>query len=651
MPEAMVGPRIAPYGSWASPITSELIVASTIGLGDVQRDGDDLYWIESRPQEAGRSVLMRLSPGTGEAEVTPPAPSNGGGAFSVRSRVHEYGGGAYLAAQGTVYFSNHRDQRLYRQERGGAPRPITPEPARPGGLRYADMVLDGARRRLVAVREDHCGEAAEPQNTLVAIPLDGAGEPQVLAASSDFYAAPRLSPDGSRLAWLEWRHPNMPWDGCELWLGQLSENGEIAGRRRIAGGPAEAIFQPEFSPDGILHFVSDRSGWWNLYRAVEDRIEPLYPLDAEFGRPQWAFRMSSYAFRDARRLVASYLKNGFAHLVELDLETLRPAPIATSFTDISSLRAGPDRIWFRGGGVGEFPAIVELAPETGETWILKRATEQEPRAYDGCLSQPQPIHFPTEGGLSAYGLFYPPANRDFAAPAGELPPLIVKSHGGPTGAASATLDWGIQYWTSRGFAVLDVDYGGSSGYGRAYRERLRGQWGIVDVEDCVNGAKHLAAEGRIDGRRMAIRGQSAGGYTTLCALTFRDVFAAGASYYGVSDLEALARDTHKFESRYLDGLVGPYPEARALYRERSPVHHTDRLAKPMALFQGTEDAIVPPQQAELMAAALGEKNLPCLYLLFAGEQHGFRRAENMKRALDAELYFYSVYLSGAKLRF
>ena len=644
----MAPPEIAPYGSWASPITSELIVASTVGLGDVQLDGKAVYWLESRPQEGGRSLVMRLSAEGSAVEVTPPA---GEPACNVRSRVHEYGGGAYLAARGTLYFSNDCDQRLYRQDPGAAPVPITPEPPRPRGLRYADAILDPTRGRLVAVEENHCGAGKEPENTIAAVALDGSRPPLELASGSDFYAAPRLSPDGARLAWVEWRHPNMPWDGSELWVGRLGPDGGIAEKRRVAGGAAESIVQPEWSPDGVLHFISDRSGWWNLYRWASADIERICPRAAEFGRPQWAFRMSSYAFRDARHLVASCLEGGLSRLLAVDLATLAATPIDAPFTDITSLRADAGGIYFRGGSPDAFSAIVRLAPDTGALTVLRRATSEDTRAYEGYISPPQPIEFPTEGGLSAHGLFYPPRNRDFAAPERELPPLIVKSHGGPTGAASATLDWGIQFWTSRGFAVLDVNYGGSSGYGRAYRERLRGKWGVVDVDDCVNGARYLAAAGRVDGERMAIRGGSAGGYTTLCALTFRDAFATGASYYGVSDLEALARDTHKFESRYLDGLVGPYPEARALYRERSPIHFTERLAAPMALFQGAEDAIVPPPQAEAMAAALEKKGLPCLYLLFAGEQHGFRRAENVKRALDAELYFYSVFLSGAKLRF
>jgi dipeptidyl aminopeptidase/acylaminoacyl peptidase len=639
MPE----PRIAPYGSWASPITSDLIVASSIGLGDIILDGGRVYWLESRPQEQGRSVIVGMAADGTVADVTPAG-------FSVRTRVHEYGGGAWLAAGGIVYFSNDADGRLWCLEPGIEPVPVTEQPPRPRGLRWADGIIDAGRNRMIWVREDHTGDGKEPVNALVAVPLDG-GPPQVLAAGADFYAAPRLSPDGTSLAWLEWRHPNMPWDGTELWVGQLGPDGAVASRRKIAGGPAESVFQPEWSPDGILYFVSDRSGWWNLYRAAGDRVEPLWPEAAEFGSAQWGFRMSRYAFAAPRLLVCSLSRDGITSLATLDLDTLAHRTLATEFTEIGSVHADKEHVYFRGASPTRFGAIVRLALGSGEVEILKSSSTADPAAYDGCLSGPEPVAFPTENGQSAYGLFYAPANRDFRSPAGESPPLLVRSHGGPTASASAALDWGIQYWTSRGFAVLDVNYGGSTGYGRAYRERLRGAWGVVDVDDCVNGARHLAQGGRVDGRRMAIRGGSAGGYTTLCALTFRDVFAAGASYYGISDLEALARDTHKFESRYLDGLIGPYPDRQDLYRARSPVHFTDRLGVPIAIFQGAEDAVVPPEQAELMATALRQKGLPCFYLLFDGEQHGFRRAANIKRALDAELYFYSIFLSRTKLMF
>jgi dipeptidyl aminopeptidase/acylaminoacyl peptidase len=653
MPEA----RIAAYGSWASPITSDLIVASSIGLADILVDGDDVYWIESRPQEQGRMVVVRQSQDSPPADVTPAVPANGQGAFNVRSRVHEYGGGAYLVDTGVVYFCNDADQRLYRQEGGAAPVPITEAAEKPRGLRYTDGTIDRTRDRMIWVCEDHTSSAVQPVNTLVELSLDGSRPPRTLLSGNDFYAAPRLSPDNQRLAWLEWRHPNMPWDGTELWVGRVASDGAIADKRKVAGGDAESVLQPEWSPDGVLYFVSDRSGWWNIYRTAGDPLgagtdtQPVYPLAAEFGGAQWSFRPSRYAFTSAKRLVCSYYRNGSASLAAVNLDTLAVTPLATEFTEIASLRADADHAYFVGASPTHFAAIVRLTLNSGRVKILKLSNTEDVQAFQGYLSLAQSIEFPTENGQTAFGLFYPPVNNAFSAPAGELPPLIVRSHGGPTSAFSSALDWSVQYWTSRGFAVLNVNYGGSTGYGRAYRERLRNQWGVVDVDDCVNAAKYLAGSGKVDGQRMAIRGGSAGGYTTLCALAFRDVFKTGASYYGVSDLEALAKDTHKFESRYLDGLIGPYPERRYLYIARSPVHFADRLSVPIAFFQGAEDAIVPPNQTEAMVAALKAKGLPFQYLLFDGEQHGFRRAQTIKRTLDAELYFYSTFLSGTKLAF
>jgi dipeptidyl aminopeptidase/acylaminoacyl peptidase len=653
----MAKPQIASYGSWASPITSDLIVASSIGLGDILIDSGNVHWIESRPQEQGRTVVVRFSRDGQSGDVTPAMPASGQGAFNVRSRVHEYGGGAYLVSDGVIYFCNDADQRVYRQERVTAPVPITEVPALPRGLRYADGVVDLARKRIVSVCEDHTTGAAPPSNMLVDISLVGSRPRRTLVSGNDFYAAPRLSPDNKQLSWLEWRHPKMPWDGTELWVGRFAADGTIAEKCKVAGGETESVLQPEWSPDGVLYFVSDRSSWWNIYRIVGDPLsagaesQAVYPLSAEFAGAQWSFRPSRYAFASAKRLVCSYYRNGSASLAAVDLETLAVTPIVTEFTEIASLRADADHVYFVGASATCFPAVVQLTPSSGQVRILKPSSTEDVQAYRDCLSIGQPIEFPTENEKTAFGLFYPPVNDDFSAPAGELPPLIVRSHGGPTSAFSSALDWSVQYWTSRGFAVLNVNYGGSTGYGRAYRERLRGQWGIVDVDDCVNGAKYLAATGKVDGKRMAIRGGSAGGYTTLCALTFRDVFTTGASYYGVSDLEALAKDTHKFESRYLDGLIGPYPDRRDLYVARSPVHFADRLSVPIAFFQGAEDAIVPPNQAEAMVASLRAKGLPFQYLLFDGEQHGFRRAQTIKRTLDAELYFYSTFLSGTKLAF
>jgi dipeptidyl aminopeptidase/acylaminoacyl peptidase len=625
-------PQTAPYGSWQSPITSDLIVSGAIGLGQIALDSENIYWIEMRPAEGGRNVIVRRTPDGDTTDVTPSP-------FNTRTRVHEYGGGAFVVMDGTIYFSNFADQRLYCQTPGSVPQPLTPAV----DLRYADGVMDRRRGRLICVREDHTVAKREAVNTLVSLDKGGGGG-QVLVSGNDFYSSPRLSPDGSRLAWLTWNHPNMPWDGTELWVGELGANGSLGRTERVAGGVDEAVFQPEWSPDGVLYFVSDRTGWWNLYRWRERRTEPLCEMEAEFGRPQWGFGMSTYAFASAERIICAYGKQGTWHLASLEVTTRKLEPIETPYTEIWDLRVAPGQVApgqvvLDVGSPTEPASIVQLDLATRRIEILRRSSNIAMDA--GYLSTPQAIEFPTEHGLTAHAFFYAPQNRDYAAPAGERPPLLVRSHGGPTAATSTTLNLAIQYWTSRGIAVLDVNYGGSTGYGRAYRQRLTGEWGVVDVDDCVNAVRYLAERGEVDSNRLTISGGSAGGYTTLCALTFRNIFRAGASHYGISDLEALARDTHKFESRYLDRLIGPYPERRDLYWQRSPIHFSNRLSCPLILFQGLEDKIVPPNQAELMVEALRAKGLPVAYVPFAGEQHGFRRAENIKRALDGELYFYS----------
>lgn len=624
----MAGLQTAPFGAWKSPITSDLIVSETIGLGQIILDGQDTYWTEMRPTEGGRYALMRRSPDGTLSDVVSPA-------YNLRTRVHEYGGGAVAVAGGTVYFSNFSDQRLYLQNPDSEPVPVTPEAA----LRYADGVVDQHRGRMICVCEDHTQNGNEAVTTLVSLNLAGNAERKTIASGNDFYASPRLSADGSRLAWLTWNHPNMPWDGTELWVAELDADGSPGRAERVAGGVNESIFQPEWSADGVLYFVSDRTGWWNLYRWRNGRVEATIRMEAEFGQPQWIFGMSTYALASPERIICSYCRQGKWHLASLDTTTNRLEAIETPYTTISSVRAQPGRVVFLAASPTEPSAVVQFNLAGGEFEVLRRSSEitLDP-AY---LSVPEAIEFPTEQGYTAHAFFYAPKNGDYVGPPGERPPLLVWSHGGPTSATSSALNPGIQYWTSRGIAVLDVNYGGSTGYGRAYRQRLAGQWGIVDVDDCVNGAQYLVARGHVDGERLIIRGGSAGGYTTLCALTFRDVFKAGASYFGVSDLEALTRETHKFESRYLDRLIGPYPERRDLYLERSPLHFSDRLSCPLIFLQGLEDKVVLPNQAEMMVEALRTKGLPVAYVPFAGEQHGFRRAENMKRALDVELYFYA----------
>lgn len=613
-----------PYGSWKSPITAEFIAAETVGLAQVALDGTDVYWSEQRPAEGGRNAVLRAR--SGVIEEVLPAP------YSARSRVHEYGGGAFTVARGVVYFTNFADQRIHRCAPGGGPEPLTPADAR----RYADLVVDPLRGRVIAVCEEHRA-GREPVNALVAIDAERAAEPHVLVSGQGFYASPCLSPDGQRLAWLAWDHPDMPWDAAALHVARLDASGRAHDSRRIAGGTHESIFQPSFAPDGSLYFVSDRTGWWNLYRHTDAGIEALVPREAEFGVPQWVFGLSTYAFAGAR-LVCAWSERGAWRLGVLDAANRELRTFPLPYTEIGQVRARDGRAYFIGATASQLPALVELDLEHAHATVLRRSTALclEP----GYLSKPESIAYETANGEYAHAFYYPPRNHDVDPPSSEKPPLLVLSHGGPTAATSSALNLKIQYWTSRGFAVLDVNYRGSTGYGRAYRERLYGQWGVFDVEDCVHGARRLIALGLVDPGRVAIRGGSAGGFTTLCALTFCDDFAAGASYYGVSDLEALARDTHKFEARYLDRLVGPYPAERARYRERSPIHHVDQLARPAIFFQGGEDRVVPPDQTERLVAALRAKRLPVAYVLFADEAHGFRRAANIKRALEAELYFY-----------
>ena len=632
--------QIAPYGSWRSPITSELIVAQSVGLSEIRLDGRDIYWLETRPCEAGRSVIVSQS--TGKDLLTAP--------FNARSKVHEYGGGAWTVADGALYFSNFADQRLYSLKPGAAePQPLTAESA----MRYADGVIDPRRSAWVGVREDHSVSGHEAVNAIVRVDTGvGAGGVTVLASGHDFYSSPRLSPDGRWLAYLAWDHPRMPWVGTTLYVLELQEDGVPAGQPiAIAGGENESVFQPEWAPDGSdLFFISDRTGWWNIYRCAlrttkleTMKIDAIAPMEAEFGQAQWVFGMSTYAFAGAGRLICAYVSKGLGSLAVVDLRSGRFTPLDLPYTDYSSVQAHGDRVVFRAGSATTPASFVLLDLETGKTETLRKSTNAggDP-ALTRYFTKVEAVEFPTDGNRKAFGLYYPAFSPDYQAPDGEKPPLLVKCHGGPTAAASSTLDLRIQYWTSRGISVLDVNYGGSTGFGRAYRERLDGNWGIVDVNDCVNGARFLAQRGLVDSERSVITGGSAGGYTTLAALTFRDYFRGGASHYGISDLALLARDTHKFESRYLDSMVGPYPERADLYRERSPIEHVERLSAPVIFFQGDEDKVVPPNQAEAMVEALRRNGIPAGYLLFSGEQHGFRKAENIKRALDAELYFYAV---------
>ncbi|MFO7279740.1 MAG: S9 family peptidase [Thermoanaerobacterales bacterium] len=649
---------MAPYGSWPTPITSELVVRAAAGLGAVVLDGDAVVWSEQRPEEGGRTQLVRRAPDGTTTDLLPAG-------LDARTAVHEYGGGAWWARDGVVWFVHWADQRLRRLADGGEPEPVTPEPDSPRADRWADGDVHPGGRWMAVVHEHHPagGGPADVVNEVAL--LDGTGElpPRSLVRGPDFVSDPRFSPDGRRLCWVQWSHPDMPWDGTELCVADLhdgpvgpglSRPAVVAGRPDAApggDGRGESVAQPRWAPDGSLWFVSDRSGWWNLYRWVppapgaparEGRVEPVVEVEAEIGVPQWVFGQSRYAFLDGGRAVFAYTRDGLDHLAVRAADgTVHDLDLP--YTAISSVEAAGDAVVFVGASPVAEPAVVRLRLDgvalAGEPEVLRppRDLGLDPAWF----SFPEPIDFPTSGGRTAHGLFYPPTNPEVTPPEGELPPLLVLIHGGPTSAARPMLQLRTQYWTSRGFAVVDVNYGGSTGYGRAYRNQLRGAWGVVDVDDCEAAARWLAEQGRVDPDRLCIRGGSAGGYTTLAALAFRDTFAAGASHYGVADLEALATETHKFESRYLDSLIGPYPQRRDLYVERSPIHHLEGFDRPLIVLQGLEDEVVPPNQAEMIVDALRAKGVPVAYVPFEGEQHGFRRAENIRRALDAELSFYA----------
>ena len=626
--------RVAAYGAWESPVATEMLTAGALRFVEIDTDGEDIFWVESRPDERGRYAVMRR-PADGEtAEIT-------SAEYSARTLVHEYGGGALAVSGGTIYFSNFVDQRLWRQaaDDPASAAPITPEL----DVRYADATVDAARGRLICVAEDHRREGVEAENLLVSVPLNG-GEPEPLHQGYDFYSSPRLSPDGTRLAWICWNHPRMPWDATELWLADVASSGALLNPRRIAGDARGAfradvsILQPEWGTDGALYCVSDASGWWNLQRWDGDALVPVLPMEAEFGQPSWTFSESTYGVLADGRLAVTWGEQGIWKIGALDPATGALREFETPHTAFFFVRSAGNRIVANVAGPESGSAIIAIDADSGEleTLRLGSSVELDP-AY---VSAPEPIAYPSADGRTAHAFYYAPRNPDFAAPEGTRPPLLTFTHGGPTGATAGVLALAIQYWTTRGFAVVDVNYGGSTGYGTAYRRLLHGNWGIVDVEDCCAAAEYLVARGDVDGERLAIRGGSAGGYTTLCALTYRDVFNAGASHFGVSDAAALARDTHKFESRYLDSLIGPYPEREELYQQRSPIFSAERLNCPVIFLQGLEDKIVPPDQAERMVEALRSKGVPVAYLAFEGEQHGFRMAENIQRATEAELDFY-----------
>ena len=626
-------PTIAPYGSWRSSIPPEAVVSGFVRLAEARWDGDDLLWLEGRPDDGGRATLVRLRPGGEPEDASPPG-------VNVRTRVHEYGGGAYLAAGDLLVVSDFASGRLLRVGPGRAGVPITPA----GAWRYADLELDAARGRLLAVREDHSGPG-EAVNALVAIPLSGVAAAdsaavEVLVAGSDFFSSPRLSPDGGRLCWLRWDHPNLPWDGTECVVAELDAAGVPGPGRVVAGNPATWTAQPRWARDGSLIVATEPGEWIGLQRWDGERLAPLAPtIEAEFAVPDWVFGLSTHG------VVAGGAGGGGGRAAGRDRiwrsdPTGEGAPGALDlpFTSITDLAAHGSEVAAIVAAPTMFRALVRIDLATGAWTTVRRSSDLELDA--AVVSVGEPVEFPTTGGRAAHGILYRPTNPSFRAPDVELPPLVVTSHGGPTSAAYTGLQLPFQLLTSRGIAVLDVDYGGSTGYGKAYRKRLEGAWGVTDVDDCVAGGQEMARRGEADGARLAIEGGSASGYTTLAALAFRDVFRAGVSYFGIGNLEAFAAETHKFESRYLERLIGPYPAARDVYRARSPLLHAEGFSCPVLVLQGLDDHVVPPAEAERIVAALAAKGIPHVYLPFEGEDHGFRQAANIVRAAQAELAFY-----------
>ncbi len=622
-------PSIAPYGSWSSPITVDLLVGATVSLSYPDISPQGIYWLEGRPHEGGRTTPVFRPDGGERVDVVPEG-------FNARTRVHEYGGGAVWRHEDVVFASSFDDGRVYRFDApGSAGQPVTPEPPEPSSLRYADGTVTPDGGLVVCVRERH--EGGEVLNELVAFPADGSAEPRLLASGHDFYASPRLDAAGEQLAWLTWDHPQMPFDGTELHLAGISSDGGLADEHVVAGGTTESVLDPLWSPGGDLLFVSDRTGWWNLYSQRGDHMRPLAQAEAEFAYPWWVFARECYAFLADGRIACVVTRAARESLELLDPATGRLERLDLPYTGYGGMRTDGNRIVAVAASPTEQPAVVVYDVATGGLEEVARSSSAE--VDETYVSPGRAIEFPTSGGQTAHAFFYPPRNADFEAPPDERPPLVVKIHGGPTAHTNDELDLGVQYFTSRGIAVVDVNYGGSTGYGRAYRDRLLGKWGIVDVEDSIAAARYLAEQGEADPDRMLITGGSAGGYTTLLVLAIRDEFAAGISAFGVADLELLFSDTHKFELHYDHSLVGPYPESKEVWKERSPIHHADGISAPLLLHQGLDDKVVPPSQADAIVEALKRRRIPYAYLAYEGEGHGFRRADSIRRMVEADLSF------------
>ncbi|MDG1818968.1 MAG: prolyl oligopeptidase family serine peptidase [Porticoccaceae bacterium] len=623
-----------PFGSWPSPISAELITRAAPGLNCLQSYGESLYWVESRPWEGGRNVIMCRTADGSIIDLLPKP-------YSHSSRVHEYGGMAYAISEDSLYFVNASDQRIYKTDLSGEsePRPIT-------GLslqRFADLIIDHKNQRLIAVCEEHKGDSGEqePENYLVAVSLN-TENPSVtkLETGADFYAYPRISPDQKTLCWIQWQHPNMPWDCTQLWQASINSDGSLTDKTLVAGASNnESIFQPQWSPDNQLYFVSDRNNWWNIYRAESDGCTPVLEIEAEFATPLWQFGMNTYDFVNAQTMGCLWTDQGIWHSGFIDIASGQLSKVDCQYSSIHAACCFQGSLYMVAGAAAIPGEVVKVSSSDQRLSSIYAPSTLyiDPQG----LSQPQSILFPTSDGELVHAFFYPPANEVYCGEDSELPLVIALCHGGPTGATDSGLNLKIQYWTSRGFAVVDINYRGSTGFGRSYRQSLAGAWGIADVQDSQSAIAYLTAENKIDPERCIIRGGSAGGYTVLSALTFTDTFKAGASLYGIGDLETLATDTHKFESRYMDSLIGPYPERKDIYLARSPIHHAEGLNCPVIFLQGLEDKVVPPNQAEMMVKLLEDKGIKVGHITFPDEGHGFRKAANIIRAMESELDFYT----------
>ena len=618
----------APYGTWESPISAQLTTESAVGLRSVRIDGDDLYWIESRPEEGGRRAIVKRD---GDGNIADAIPAD----YSSRTRVHEYGGGSYFVDSGVIYFSNHKDQKLYRYNGEGDPEALTSD-----GYRYADCIMDAAHNQLICVQEDHTFDG-EPVNTLVAVPLDGDSKVRSLFSGTDFVSSPAISPDGKILVWITWDHPNMNWDDTKMWQASFSENGSISGTKTTVERASLSVQEPRFNENGDLYYISDPTGWWNfqLYEEDEKDSRSITRKEIEFGK-SGALGAHSWAFYGDDQIIAKYESGGTSHLATVNLMNGKVTEIDTPYVSISKVYSDGDDVFLLAAKARSATEIVEW--DDGEFETIK--VSQEQMVDDAYVSVPEAITFPNQKGKNVHAFYYAPTNPNYKAPEGELPPTIVRLHGGPTGATSAAFRLNRQFWTTRGFAIIDINYGGSTGYGRNYRERLRGQWGIVDIDDTKAGLDFLVEQGLADPERLMIAGGSAGGYSVLVALSQHDIFAAGANYYGISDLEVLGSDTHKYESRYLDSLIGRYPEDIDIYKARSPINSLDGFTSPLITFQGLLDEVVPPNQSELIVTALREKGVPVAYYPYEGEYHGFGKKENIIHSLESELVFYGKIL-------